>query len=311
MLEDQDVGTREPSLPTIASDASFVQVERSSSDAGLEAYVEVEFEESDRDDSAGRYALPTSAAPNEYPEDIDKDSRFVEAHVAVSSTEPLLQQQPSRIFDGRQQCRDSQAAQVAKDIQHVAYEYTTKLTASFKSALGGLGKTEAGISQLAGGLTSWWSSLDPASQERQKDGATQVQASTTCPDVHELLGLLPDEDLVESFRCKLVQTYGCNHNSFTPTIQMAFQGTLYITNKHACFSVEERNRRLPFKVPHCFITKAVRERPQRKGIHSDILHLGLSQDLQAGQQFLAFKDFEAGSALESALALVELFTEIR
>ena len=48
-------------------------------------------------------------------------------------------------------------------------------------------------------------------------------------------------------------------------MQMAFQGTLYITDQHTCFSVEERNRKVPFKIPHSEITKAVRQRPIRKG----------------------------------------------
>lgn len=35
------------------------------------------------------------------------------------------------------------------------------------------------------------------------------------------------------------------HHALT---QMAFQGTLYITDKHTCFTVEERNKKVPFKV---------------------------------------------------------------
>lgn len=54
--------------------------------------------------------------------------------------------------------------------------------------------------------------------------------------------------------------------SYTPPlVQMAFQGTLYITDKHTCFSVEERGRKLPFKVAHASISKATRQRPARKG----------------------------------------------
>ena len=49
---------------------------------------------------------------------------------------------------------------------------------------------------------------------------------------------------MEEFKCKLLQTYSCAHNGFTPAIQMAFQGTLYITDMHTCFSVEERNRKV-------------------------------------------------------------------
>jgi hypothetical protein len=72
-------------------------------------------------------------------------------------------------------------------------------------------------------------------------------------ELQKLFGLSEHENLVEEFKCKLLQTYSCNHNSVTPAIQMAFQGTLYITDRHTCFTVEERGRKLPFKVhsPTC------------------------------------------------------------
>ncbi len=47
--------------------------------------------------------------------------------------------------------------------------------------------------------------------------------------------------------------------------QMAFQGTLYITDRHTCFVVEERGRKVPFKVPHSQVSKVTRQRPARKG----------------------------------------------
>ncbi len=134
-----------------------------------------------------------------------------------------------------------------------------------------------------------------------------LQASN---ELQQLLGLNAEENLVEQFACKLLQTYACAHNTHTPAIQvrvhtdqhrsqaqqrnpwsraplhscvplpalpwraasvpafsraptcarlrlatarclgaqMAFQGTLFVTDKHVCFSVEERGRKLPFKV---------------------------------------------------------------
>lgn len=40
-------------------------------------------------------------------------------------------------------------------------------------------------------------------------------------ELQELFGLGPEENLVESFKCKLLQTYACNHNAFTPAIQVS------------------------------------------------------------------------------------------
>jgi len=35
--------------------------------------------------------------------------------------------------------------------------------------------------------------------------------------------------------------------------QMAFQGTLYITDKHTCFDVEEHGRKLPITLEHSLV----------------------------------------------------------
>lgn len=48
---------------------------------------------------------------------------------------------------------------------------------------------------------------------------------------------------------------------------MAFQGTLYITDQHVCFTVEERSHTLPIKVQHRDIKQVTRQRPQpKKGV---------------------------------------------
>lgn len=90
-----------------------------------------------------------------------------------------------------------------------------------------------------------------------------LQASS---ELQKLFGLPDHENLVEEFKCKLLQTYSCGHNSVTPAIQMAFQGTLYITDRHTAFTVEERGRKLPFKVEagrhlRCFPCPARAQRP--------------------------------------------------
>lgn len=37
--------------------------------------------------------------------------------------------------------------------------------------------------------------------------------------------------------------------------QMAFEGTLYITDKHTCFDVEEQGRKLPITLEHAAVRK--------------------------------------------------------
>ncbi|KAG2435329.1 hypothetical protein HXX76_007403 [Chlamydomonas incerta] len=196
-----------------------------------------------------------------------------------------------------------QAAKVAQ----AAKDMSSKLTAGLRSAFGGAETATAGasLSKLAGGLTSWWGSLDPAPQPVRDETAERVASSNKASsELQQLFGLGAEENLVEHFKCKLLQTYACSHNSHTPAIQMAFQGTLYVTDRHTCFSVEERGRKLPFKVPHSAVVKATRQRPARKGDLSDLLKMELGNG-----QWLAFKDFENGSALDSALALVEHLME--
>ncbi|GIL75055.1 hypothetical protein Vretimale_7747 [Volvox reticuliferus] len=204
---------------------------------------------------------------------------------------------------------EAQAAKVANQVSHLALDVSSKLTAGLRSAFGGAEQASSGagasLTKLAGGLTSWWGSLDPAPQPQRDETAELVASSNKASgELQQLFGLSPEENLVEHFKCKLLQTYSCNHNPHTPAIQLAFQGTLYVTDRHTCYCVEERGRKAPFKVPHSLVVKATRQRPARKGDLSDVLKLELSNG-----HWLAFKDFDSGSALDSALALVEHLTE--
>ena len=83
---------------------------------------------------------------------------------------------------------------------------------------------------------------------------------------------------------------------------MAFQGTLYITDKHACFNVEEKGRKLPISIPHTSLTRVERTRIRTKGGATEQLRLGLQEN-----QWVAMKDFKFGE-LESALGLLEHLT---
>lgn len=191
------------------------------------------------------------------------------------------------------------------------------------------------LSKLAGGFTAGFTSgmsswFAGSSEASGSSGGAAPQASSTrsaapplstqqhtsaggkgSSEVQQLFGLSDTEQLVESFKCKLLQTYACSHNSYTPAIQMAFQGTLHVTDGHVCFGVEERGKQLPIKVALRSVQAASRQLPAAKG-GSDLLRL----ELRAGEgaaaaagKFVVFKDFEhGGSALDSALALIEHLT---
>eukprot|EP00955_Chlamydomonas_euryale_P082049 363664-Chlamydomonas_euryale.AAC.16 len=130
---------------------------------------------------------------------------------------------------------------VAQDVQNAALEMSNKLSASFASAFSGMGSTasvanepgtgptavSAGdtFSKIAGGVSSWWSSLDPPKMVKRDETAERVSASSRATtELQELLGIAAEENLVESFKCKLLQTYGCSHNNFTPAIQVRTVG---------------------------------------------------------------------------------------
>ena len=214
------------------------------------------------------------------------------------------------------------------DLQHQIEQQAAKVAAAvmatqvqvqglFSAAFAGVSSEAPNLTRLAGGLTeglaSWWgsSSEAPRGQDNEMSLLVQSSSSKATSELASLFGLSPDENLVETFKCKLIQTYGCQHNAYTPAIQMAFQGTLYITDRHTCFSIEERNRKLPFKIAHSSIEKAVRMRPQRKGDLSDVLKLTLKPTGGVSGQFISLKDFET-SNLDSALALIEhLMSEVK
>jgi hypothetical protein len=78
---------------------------------------------------------------------------------------------------------------------------------------------------------------------------------------------------------------------------------MYITDRHTCFSVEARAKRLPFKVAHADVASARRAAPDGPGERVDVLRL----ELRAGGH-LAFKDFEHPTDMDGALALIEHLT---
>uniref|UniRef100_A0A061QPF5 GRAM domain-containing protein n=1 Tax=Tetraselmis sp. GSL018 TaxID=582737 RepID=A0A061QPF5_9CHLO len=220
---------------------------------------------------------------------------------------------PARVAQSIEALRNIEAktSQVAAEFSKAAISYGSKLSSAFSSVsttdTAAIKDATASVNKLMGGFSSWWSSLDAVASQDKADDETESKisaASKATAEMQKLFGLSPHENLVETFKCKLLQTYGCSHNDFTPAIQMAFQGTLYITDQHTCFTVEERGRKLPFKVSHKEVKAVERQRPSRKGAQSDILHL----KIEGEQKWLLFKDFGNAGDLDSALALLEHLT---
>eukprot|EP00192_Tetraselmis_astigmatica_P000021 CAMPEP_0117677150 /NCGR_PEP_ID=MMETSP0804-20121206/16590_1 /TAXON_ID=1074897 /ORGANISM="Tetraselmis astigmatica, Strain CCMP880" /LENGTH=342 /DNA_ID=CAMNT_0005486411 /DNA_START=125 /DNA_END=1153 /DNA_ORIENTATION=+ len=214
-------------------------------------------------------------------------------------------------FKGLEAKTTKAAAEAAEQLSKAAFDYSSKLSSAFSAVSAAeavpLKDAQESVSKLVGGFTSWWNNMDkPSSQEKGVDELeSKVTAASKASSELQKLFELPDhENLVEEFKCKLLQTYSCAHNSVTPAIQMAFQGTLYITDRHTCFTVEERGRKLPFKVLHAEVSTVQRQRPTRKGDPSDVLYLQLGTD----EKWMSFKDFASGSDLDSALALLEHLT---
>ena len=192
------------------------------------------------------------------------------------------------------------------------------------------------VASVGTSLTSWWSAWDPLEEGKRADeaaggdaggGAGDAETSAPAPPagrsapaaaaaaaregtdeeakVRALFAEVgEDERLIETVPCKLQQTYRCFHNALTPDVQMAFAGTLYVTDKHACFNVEERGRKLPVCVAHADIASVERQRPTRRSEKADTLRIVL----KAPEQFLSLKDFKAGG-LDSALAILEHLVE--
>ena len=124
-------------------------------------------------------------------------------------------------------------------------------------------------------------------------------AETSAPEaaMQELFCLSQDENLVDSFACKLQQTYSCSHNSYTPAIQMMFSGTLSITDRHVCFCIEERGKKLPFKFAHVSVKSAV---SSGKGGTGSTISVALKDGTK-----IVLKDFASVEMASNALALIE------
>eukprot|EP00976_Prorocentrum_cordatum_P116878 1196226-Prorocentrum_minimum.AAC.1 len=277
-------------------------------------------EAEEQQEEAGETVPETDAAPAPKPEEAQTESETrtattevsepptVDVLVKTTSAEDVEEAVPDdetfRQVDEVAQRITKEVGAIAEDAVHEAQEYVSSVTQSIAPQLQDIGSA----------FSSWWSSIDstlsqdvrvpdvdPSSAEPKPPEASAARLSS---DLQALFpGLEKNENLIEKFPAKLLQTYTCAHNTYTPDIQMAFQGTLYITDKHTCFNVEENDRRLPIVLEHKQVERVERQRPTRRSEKNDILRINTGES-----GFIAMKDFSPGH-LDSALALLEHLCE--
>lgn len=84
--------------------------------------------------------------------------------------------------------------------------------------------------EMRGFVSSLWSSFDgPLKQDEDKDVMQEIK---------EKLGLGEDENILESFRCKLIQQYMPSNNAFTQPKSIGFGGQLHIASAHIGFELD-------------------------------------------------------------------------
>lgn len=84
--------------------------------------------------------------------------------------------------------------------------------------------------EMRGFVSSLWSSFDgPPRQNEEKDAMQEIK---------EKLGLDEDENILESFRCKLIQQYVPSNNAFTQPKSIGFAGQLHIASAHIGFELD-------------------------------------------------------------------------
>ncbi|CAD7698138.1 unnamed protein product [Ostreobium quekettii] len=184
---------------------------------------------------------------------------------------------------------------VARDVQQAAKNISQRWTTAVNTAA----EAQSPISTIVGGLSSWWATLDPTAEngEQAVEGATTTNEGINGLQQH--YGLSENEALLEQFKCKLLQSYCCSQNDYTPEMQMVFPIVLSIFEQHFCFTPEHRGKRLPAAVEHARVTKVVRKDAEG----GPILDIALAD----GHTVLC-GGFDSETALDSALALMEHLT---
>lgn len=276
-------------------------------DRAAEVHATATHETMDEDDRAGEEdTTATQETPDEEAVSSAPPPSVVSMETAAAldgfggfggPAEPMDGDETFKQVDEVAQRLGMEAASLAVEAAAETHKYFAEVASTLQTA---------NVADLSNTLSSWWSNLDSSLgiDTGEKDAAAEpTPAKPTAPPSTELQRLFPElgaaEQLIEQFSCKLLQTYTCSHNDLTPDIQMGFAGTLYITDSHTCFNVEETGKQLPVALTHAQITRVERQRPARKAERNDSLKL----TTESGQ-WLTFKDFKPGN-LDSALALLE------
>lgn len=118
--------------------------------------------------------------------------------------------------------------------------------------------------------------------------------------LRELFKLSEEEQILEQFACKMLQAYACTHNTCTPSMQMAFAGTMSVTDQRVCFAVSDHGKCIPVTIELKTIVQAV----QSSRLKEKTLKLQLE-----GGSYAAFGHFATQGQLESAVALIEHLLE--
>jgi hypothetical protein len=95
-----------------------------------------------------------------------------------------------------------------------------------------------------------WTSLETGPSARLRQQQQFQQQLTDVATIRQLLDLTdPQENILESFHCKLLQVYKSFNNTFTPQRMIAFQGHLHVTTNHIAFLLDALTDVAPIKVP--------------------------------------------------------------
>ena len=141
-------------------------------------------------------------------------------------------------------------------------------------------------------------------------------SSQSLASLQDFFKLPEEENILESFKCSLLQTVDCTHNEYTRGLQLTLPGILCVTDVHVCFVGDDTASVPPFKLPHKRVAKVSSPRPATRGGAVAMLHGRNTHDacatgprllrLDIGESHhLVFAKF-VGSQLDDAFALVEL-----
>ncbi|PSC70335.1 hypothetical protein C2E20_6248 [Micractinium conductrix] len=174
--------------------------------------------------------------------------------------------------------------------------------------LHGAAEAKESLASLAQGLTSWWSTLDPAKPGGGgggRRGAPAASAGDLSAAV-AALGLEAGETVLESFSCQLWQSYTATNNFFTPVRQVAFPGSLHVTSSRLCFAFDDKTV-APIKLPG----RAIKGVAKLGADAAAGLPERIDLTLDGSGQSLVLADFALQQLeLDSALALLEHLAEL-